>query len=397
MTQTGSYRWFVLALATTAQVGGSFLVQALGALSPFLQAAFALDAAEVGFIMTAAQAALIPGLLAAGLLLDRFSERLIVATGAILVGCAVFAAARAESYPQLLACLLVGSIGYCTIQPAGGKVVAAWFAPDTRGLAMGVRQAGLPLGAALGALILPAIAERQGWRAAFEAGGLAAFAGGLAFALLYRPPPDAGPRPAREDFARWRERLGELAPRLPAIVWPGVTLVSVQFCVTVYLPLDLRERFAIPVETGVKVLFAAQFAGAVGRILLAAWSDRSARGRGFPLGFSMAAVVLGVAAYVVAPGAPLWLVTLIAVWLGFFGFGWYGPWIAMVAEAAPSGRIGFMIGLAMAINQIFVAGTPPAFGALRDATGSYAYGWGLAALAVAAALVRVNRRSAGGG
>ncbi len=397
MVQKTSHRWFVLALATAAQIGGSFLVQALGALSPFLQAAFALDAAQVGFVMTAAQVALIPGLLAAGLLLDRFSERLIVALGAILVSGAAFAAARAGSYHALLGWLLLGSIGYCTIQPAGGKVVADWFGPDARGVAMGIRQAGLPLGAALGALILPAIAERQGWRAAFEAGALAALAGGLTFAFLYSRPPDAGAAYMRQDFAQWRARLAEIAPRLPAIVWPGVTLVSVQFCITMYLPLDLRERFAIPVETGVKLLFAAQFAGAVGRILLAAWSDRSAHGRGFPLSVSMAAVVMGVAAYVAAPSAPLWLVTLIAVWLGFFGFGWYGPWIAMVAEAAPRGRIGFMIGFAMAINQIFVAGTPPAFGALRDATGSYAYGWGLAALAVAAALARVSRRSAGGG
>lgn len=102
MTQKWSYRWFVLALATAAQIGGSFLVQALGALSPFLQSAFALDAAELGFVMTAAQIALIPGLLAAGLLLDRFGERRIVALGAVFVSAAIFAAARAGSYEALL-------------------------------------------------------------------------------------------------------------------------------------------------------------------------------------------------------------------------------------------------------------------------------------------------------
>lgn len=317
LTERPSYRWFVLALATAAQVGASFLVQALGALSPFLQSAFALDAAEVGLMMTAAQVSLIAGLLAAGLLLDRFSERLIVGVGASMVAAAVFAAARAQSYRELLGWLLVGSIGYCTIQPAGGKVVAAWFSPDTRGLAMGVRQAGLPLGAALGALVLPVIAERAGWRAAFEAGGLAALAGGLAFAFLYRQPPDATPARAQEDFIRWRERLAELGPRLPPIVWPGVTLVSVQFCITVYLPLDLRDRFGVPVETGVKLLFAAQFAGAVGRILLAAWSDRSARGRAFPLGVSMAACVAGVAAWLaaVAGGVRRGLARFLRLWL----------------------------------------------------------------------------------
>lgn len=389
------YRWAVLALATLAQVGGCFLVQGFGALGPALQAAFALDAAQVGLAMTAAQTTPIVGLLIAGALLDRFSERLIVGTGAAMVAAALFAAARAEGYGGVLFWLVVASVGYCTVQPGGGKVVAAWFSSDARGFAMGVRQAGLPLGAALAALILPVVAARDGWRAAFDLGASAALSSGLLFAFAYRAPPDALPERKRAR-GLWRDRLKEIAPRLPRIVWPGVTLVSVQFCITVYLPLDLRDRFGAPPETGVKILFAAQVAGALARILLAAWSDRSARGRYFPLAVSMTAIVAGIAAYVAAPGAPLWAVALVAGWLGFFGFGWYGPWIALVSEAAPKGAVGFMIGLAMAINQIFVALAPPAFGALRDATGTFAWGWGALAFGVLAALLRASPRSAGG-
>ncbi len=394
-TDPSSYRYKVLGLATLAQAGGCFLVQGLGALGPTLQEAFSLDAAQVGFTMTAAQAIPIVGLLVAGLLLDRFSERWIVGIGASLVAAALFAAAQAQSYAGVLVWLAVASVGYCTVQPGGGKVVAAWFPPDARGFAMGVRQAGLPLGAALAALILPAAASRHSWRAAFELGALVALASGLLFAFLYRPPPGR-PSARRSAPGQWRARLEALAPRLPAIVWPGVSLVSVQFYLTVYLPLDLRDRFGVAPSTGTTLLFAAQFAGAIARIALAAWSDRSRRGRFFPLAVSMGAIVLGIVAFILAPGAPLWVVALIAVWLGFFGFGWYGPWIALVSEAAPREAVGFMIGLAMAINQIFVVVTPPAFGALRDATGSFAWGWGLAGVAVAGALVRVSRRSAGG-
>jgi MFS family permease len=146
----------------------------------------------------------------------------------------------------------------------------------------------------------------------------------------------------------------------------------------------------------VKLLFVAQFSGALARILLAAWSDRSRHGRFFPLAASMAGVVAGLSLYIAAPGAPLGVLALLAAWLGFFGFGWYGPWIALVAEAAPRGAIGFTIGLAMAINQIFVVLAPPAFGALRDATGSYAWGWGIIAAAALGALVSASRRCANG-
>lgn len=394
-SRPSAYRWFVLAMATTAQVGGCFLVQGLGALGPFLQAAFGLDAAEVGLAMSSAQLTPIVGFVIAGLLLDRFSERLIVGAGAVMVSASLFAAARAPQYGDILFWLFIASIGYCTIQPGGGKVVAAWFPASARGFAMGVRQAGLPLGAALGALILPIAAERHGWRAAFDLGAVAALASGLLFALLYRQPTNALPERKRKA-GLWRERLAELAPRLPRIVLPGVTLVSVQFCVTVYLPLDLRDRFDIPVDTGVKLLFLAQFFGALGRVSLAAWSDRSPRGREFPLAVSTAAILAGLAAYIVAPGAPVWAVAVVAAWLGFFAYGWFGPWIALVAEAAPRGAVGFMIGFALAINQIVVVITPPAFGALRDATGTYVYGWYVVAGAALIALAQLSRRSAGG-
>jgi MFS family permease len=389
------YRWVVLSLATLAQVGGCFLVQGLGALGPALQAAFGLDAAEVGLAMSAAQTTPIVGFIVAGMLLDHFSERLIVGLGATMVAAALFVAGRGETYADILFWLFVASIGYCTVQPGGGKVVAAWFPADARGFALGVRQAGLPLGAALGALLLPVAAERHGWRAAFDLGALAALGTGLLFAFLYRSPPEPLPERHRKTEL-WRSRLQELAPRLPPIALPGVTLVSVQFCITVYLPLDLRDRFDIPVETGVRLLFLAQFFGALGRVALAAWSDRSRRGREFTLVMSMAAILVGLAALIAAPGAPLWAVALIAAWLGFFGYGWFGPWIALVAEAAPRGAVGLMIGVALAINQIVVVLTPPAFGALRDATGTYVFGWWLVAIAAVAAFLWISRRLAAG-
>lgn len=392
LQRSSSYRWAVLALATSAQVGGCFLVQGLGALGPALQAAFGLDAAQIGLAMSAAQGSLIAGLLVAGVLLDSFSERLIVGVGASMVAASLFAAARAGSYDAILFWLVVASIGYCTIQPGGGKVVSAWFPPDTRGFAMGVRQAGLPLGASLGALILPVVAARHGWRAAFDLGAVAALASGLLFAFLYRPPATQPPDRLR-GFGQWRSQIREAAPRLPPLLGPGATMVSAQFAITVYLPLDLRDRFGISVETGAKMLFAAQFSGAIARMALAAWSDRSARGRYFPLAASMAAVVLGIAAFLAAPGAPIWVVAVICIWLGFFGFGWYGPWITLVAEAAPKNAIGFMMGLAMAINQVFVVLAPPAFGALRDATGTYAWGWAIIAAAVALVLLMQFRAS----
>ena len=68
---------------------------------------------------------------------------------------------------------------------------------------------------------------------------------------------------------------------------------------------------------------------------------------------------------------------LLFIWLGFFGIGWYGPWVAHVAESAPPGRTGFVLGSAMAVNQIAIILAPPGLGLLKDLTGSFTPVWAL--------------------
>src|SRR5580704_16792728 len=188
MTPTTAYRWLVLAAATLAQATASFALLGLAALAGFLQRDFQLSAAETGLLITASYAAPLFSLLFVGDLLDRKSERLIIGVGAVILFAAFALAATSADYAVLLAWLFIAGLGYSATQPGGSKSVSAWFRGDRLGLAMGIRQAGLPLGGALAAAILPAVAAAWSWRAAFAAGAVAALAGGLAFALIYRPP-----------------------------------------------------------------------------------------------------------------------------------------------------------------------------------------------------------------
>lgn len=82
---------------------------------------------------------------------------------------------------------------------------------------------------------------------------------------------------------------------------------------------------------------------------------------------------------------------LLFVWLGFFGIGWYSPWVAYAAESAPPDRTGFALGLAMAVNQVAVILAPPVLGLLTDLTGSFTPAWALLA-ALTAAMVTTTAR-----
>lgn len=374
------YRWLVLIVATVAQASACFLVQGLGALGGYLQESLHLNATQVGLLMSAAQLVPILGLLAAGELLDRYSERLIVGLGGLLVAASLACASMAATYGALLFWLVVVGAAYSTAQPGGSKSVAVWFPRSQRGFAMGIRQAGLPLGGALAAATLPGVALAYGWQTAFMVGALVAGLGGVLFIAVYRSPPaaDNGAKKAASLRSAIASRLEVLSqPSMRAIVWSGVTLITGQYAVLIWLTLFLRDRLGVSLETGASLLFGAQMAGVAGRIALAAWSDRAKSGRYYPVRTSMWALAAGIVVLLLAPSfdAPLAAVAAIAVWLGFFGFGWYGPWVAYVSEAAPPDKTGFALGAAMAINQLAIVGAPPFLGLLADWSGGYAATW----------------------
>jgi sugar phosphate permease len=371
-----AYRWGVLAAATLAQASTCFLVQGFGPLAPFMQDALRLNAFQIGLLTSAAQIVPVIGLLVAGELLDRFSERLIVGGGALAVAIALAAASTATTFPGLLAWLLVVGAAYSSAQPGGSKAISIWFAAAQRGVAMGVRQSGLPLGGALAAASLPAVAAAHGWPAAFRVGAAVAALGGILFIAVYRPPVEIATRPAASAASALAARLALLGDRgMRRIMLSGVVLVATQYGVLVFFVLDARDRFGLPVATGALLLFLAQMAGVVGRIVLAGWSDCSPKGRAFPIVMCLWALVAGLLVLLMAPGAGAWALAILAIWLGFFGLGWYGPWVAWATESAPPERVGFALGLVMAINQIAIVTSPPLLGAMRDWTGGYAVGW----------------------
>ncbi|MER6364393.1 MFS transporter [Kitasatospora sp. NPDC001527] len=393
------YRWVILATATFTQAAACFFVQGIGAMAVPLRDALGLDATRLGLLLSASQLVPLVGLVVAGELLDRYGERWVVGLGAGIVAAGLLAGSLAPGYASLLAVLLVVGAGYSTIQPGGSKAVAAWFDPARRGFAMGVRQAGLPLGGALAVAVLPLLAASHGWRSALVAGGLVALAGAVAFTALHRTPPGVVPdSPAAKGSSgegRPVDRLRLLrGPALARALLSGLAMVSVHSGLGVLGALYLHDATSLGAGAAGAVLVASQLAGMLGRIGLAAWSDRSRAGRYRPVLVSMAAAVAGLLALTTPLGHHPVGVAVLFTWLGFFGIGWYGPWVAHLAEAAPPGRTGFALGLVMAVNQVAVILAPPALGLLRDTTGGYTPAW--AALAALTALTAVLTARGGG-
>ncbi|MBV2152380.1 MFS transporter [Kitasatospora sp. SUK 42] len=376
------YRWAVLGIATFTQAATCYFVQGIGSLGPALQDGLSLSIGQLGLLLSAAQLMPLIGLLVVGRLLDRYDERWIVGAGALVVAAGLALGSAAPGYGMLLLALLIVGAGYSSAQPGGSKSVASWFDSSQRGLAMGVRQAGLPLGGALAAAVQPVLAARFGWRATLVSGALVALAGAAVFTACYRRPPSppaASTPPPVPQLRMLRE------PAMVRIMLSGIALVAAQSGLGILTVLHLHDA-GLSAASAALVLVAAQGAGIAGRICLAAWSDRVRSGRYTTVRACLAAVTAGTLALATPLGQHPATACALFVLLGFFGIGWYGPWVAHVAESAPPGRTGSALGLAMTANQIAIVLAPPLLGLLRDATHTFTPPWLLLAALTAAAL-----------
>ena len=384
-----TYRWIVLVVATIAQAAASFVIQGLGVLAGFLQEDLQLSSFQVGLLMAASTAAPILALPIAGDLLDRRSERMIVGTGATILAVGLVLSALGPNFACLLASLFIVGCGYSTTQPGGSKSVTAWFRGGQLGFAMGIRQAGLPLGGAAAAAVLPIIASMWSWRVALVVGAAVALGGALAFSALYRAPAATAGKPPQDrppmSLALFLTTLRH--PWMRGVVLSGTMLVGAQSAILTYFMLFLRDEQSIPLVDGAWLMFTAQLCGIGGRIILAAWSDRPGTSRFRLVVASMLAVASGLLVLALLRSQMPWpALILIAAWLGFFGLGWYGPWVAFVADASPPDSVGLALGTAMAINQVAIVAAPPLLGLLHDLTGGYVAVWGCMAVLLAVAV-----------
>ena len=167
----GGAAWTGLAAALTAQTAVSVSEQGIPTLTGFVKADLALSAATSGAIVAAMPAGKVLGSYAAGRAVDSVGERLVLVVGAALMGVIVMASVTA---PLAGFVVLLVAAGFCaaTPTPAGGKLVLLAFPGRRRGLAMGIRQTGIPIGGLLAALVLPWLAGVWGWRGGMFAAGV---------------------------------------------------------------------------------------------------------------------------------------------------------------------------------------------------------------------------------
>jgi len=379
-----------LAVATLSQTGMSFVQQGIVVMGVYFAVQFHLTLAQMGLVTTALSLGVTTSMVFMGVIADRVGPRPLLFWGAMGMAAFSLSLIGASGFLALLVLLYLLGVMLAIAPAAGTKAVFTAFRDRPRGMVMGIRQTGVPLGALLAASLLPRLVHR-GIHATFWVFAIELLVVGWLFSGVMRQK-----EPATVAATRRRRLSREVVGQVwrPALV--GVLLVSGQYILLGFSLSDLHRVHHLSLVIAGLVLAAAQLGGGMSRIVSGFVSDRIG-GRRAPVIVTLAflAALMAWAVALVPGTASLWVLAPVWFLFGCGATGWNALTLTWAGESVPVEHSGFaMSGTGTAVffgSAIF----PPLFGGLVDATGRFDIGWILlgALLAVGGLLTwRFSRR-----
>jgi ACS family D-galactonate transporter-like MFS transporter len=382
-----------VALVVLGQVAHFLTLAAMPLLLPAIRDDLSISYTEAGMLSAAGMLSYALAQIPAGYLSDRHGPRRLFFIG--LLGWSVLSLAFGLIHAFWLALanqFAAGAFRALLFAP-GLSLLASWFPPQRRATAMSLFLLGASGGSIVLALAGPPLVASHGWRATF----IACAAVGVVVACLYGALATDRPRPRAHRPISVRDFI-EVA-RFP-ILWVCSWLQFVRFAVVLgfnfWLPSFLMtdRGYSLPAAGAVMAMSAAL--SAPSNTLGAYVSDRL---RNPPLVIGGALAVLAcTSALLPAVESAAMLLAVIAVHSIFVGF-YFGPLFLVPFEVLGGRVAGTTIGFSNLFANIGGFACVYALGAIRDASGSFAWGFlGIAAacltgVALAAVLSRMRSRA----
>ncbi|MVU82818.1 MFS transporter [Nocardia sp. ET3-3] len=363
---------------------------------PLIQKDFGLSHTLVGLLLSAFFWSYAAMQVPVGLLIDRFGPRKVITASCVGWGAATAASGLAGGFVSMFIARMGIGVTEAGVMPAGGKLNAIWMHSKERGRGATILDAGAPLGAGVGGILVTGlIAAFGGWRMAFIiAGVVTALLGALVWWYVRdNPRQHPGVNEAEAAYIEASHRAEDeaalaeggttrrgLLPYLKfrsfwamCLGWLGFN--GVFYGLLTWGPLYLSEAKGFKLASIGWSTFVIFGAGFVGEILGGLLADRL-RVKGFHtnvvmrslLGVSSLFVVMGLVGVTIVskPIAAVALLSLVLFFLRWVGLFWSVP--ATLGGRTNAGVLGGAMNLAGNISG-FV--TPIAVGFIVGATGGY--------------------------
>jgi ACS family hexuronate transporter-like MFS transporter len=196
----GSYRWGICALLFFATTINYIDRQILSYVKPILDDQLHWTNQEFGWVNSAFQCAYAVGLFGFGRLVDRFGTKIGYALSIFAWSLAAMGHALVGSVSGFMTARVFLGLGESGNFPSAIKTVSLWFPRKERAFATSVFNSGANIGPLIAPLIIPPVALKYGWHAAFICAGIAGLIWLVCWTLLYEVP-EKSPRLGRSELA----------------------------------------------------------------------------------------------------------------------------------------------------------------------------------------------------
>ena len=357
-------RWIILGVVYLCMLAFAITLQSIPPVLSLIMAELKISHAQGGLLMSLFA---LPGIIVsipAGMLADRYGQRVICLVSFSLAIAGTAIVATGNSLPILILGRLVTGVGAMTLMVLGPQLLGQWFRGREMGIAMGVFNAGFPLGTILSLNFLAMAGESLGWRASiwFSAGipivALVLFA--LLFTLAPRRIQRAPPR--TEGFFRGIRLAG-----IPIwIVGAAMMLFNATIISLFTFTPDFLQTTGYSVASAGFVTSAVMWTAVVVSPIIGYVIDKIDRKLAIIAigGIALAVLVL------LVPTATGWILVLMLL-IGVAQTLVPTPLFALPPEVTSPERLGLGFGIMSTCLNLGTVLGPSTVGLVRDVTGSY--------------------------
>ncbi|MEK5529729.1 MULTISPECIES: MFS transporter [unclassified Viridibacillus] len=384
-------KWLIVLVATLSQTAATFVTYGMGPIATFYQIEWNLSALQTGFIVSAVNIGPIFSMIIFGYLMDKKGEKQIIGWGSILLGLSALTLIFVNNYIILLLLLLLVGIWYGSAQTGGSTAIVKWFPDKHRGLALGIRQTGIPIGGALASVLLTYTYYHYELSAVHIVQGIFAIAGGLLFLVAYHEPKENIATASKS--VSFKEKMNTIKNNkaLYPIYIVGIVMMSLQMIIIAHFMSYLHIEGDYSLTQAGEYLSLILIGGMVGRVAIAWVSDQFFEQNREKLLFLV--MVVTVVLTVILPlviNAKL-VMLLFCFLLGFVAIGWYSLFIACITEQSDPRYIGLTVSSALTLNQVFIVIAPSLFGLIVNILNSYQIALYIAGIIVALGAINLYR------
>lgn len=341
-----NHRWLVLATGAGAQASFAATFAGIPVLGILIRAEYGFSTIELGFVLSCMALGVGLSEILWGLLTDKLGDRLILLSGLLSMGLmlALMSLTLTPDHPIPaqalgLSLILLGALG-ASVNASSGRAVMTWFSDGKRGFAMSLRQTAVPAGGALGAALLPWLANQSGFSAVFQTLALFCFISAFAtWRYLHEAPASTHPT---------LQKSSHKSPLLRFDIWrlalaSGLLTVP-QMAVLTFAGVFLHDEKQLSLSSISVLLVSIQLCGAAMRVWSGHYTDQH-RNRNKLI--RVIGLLTGISALLLAllSHAPaLWTMILLCI-SGVLAHAWHGVAYTEIATMAGASHSGTALGI----------------------------------------------------